>query len=92
MRNLKTASETEDIDTLRDERDRLRQEIQQLQMEYDILKKVDELLKKDPGISVSPLTNREKTKVADALTAGSAEHFGARPQQLFLSPCCAADS
>lgn len=67
MRKPKTASETEDIDKLRNERDRLRQEIQQLQMEHDILKKADEMIKKDPGISAGPLTNREKTKVADAL-------------------------
>lgn len=66
MRKCKIPSETEDIDTLRNERDRLRQEIQQLQMELDILKKADEIIKKDPGISTGPLTNREKTKVADA--------------------------
>lgn len=50
-------------------------------MEHDILRKADELIKKDPGISVGPLTNREKTKVADALrrnisAAGSAERPG----------------
>ena len=67
MRKLKAASETEDIDKLRNERDRLRQEIQQLQMEHDILKKADEMIKNDPGTSAGPLTNREKTKVADAL-------------------------
>lgn len=36
-------------------------------MELDILKKAKEIIKKDPGISVSTLTNREKTKIVDAL-------------------------
>lgn len=67
MRKRKIPPETEDIETLRNERDRLRQEIQQLQMEHDILKKADEIIKKDPGISADTLTNKEKTKVADAL-------------------------
>jgi hypothetical protein len=53
-------------------------------MEHDILKKADEIIKKGPGISASTLTNREKTKVADALThtsaAGAADYPGARPQ------------
>ena len=33
----------------------------------DILKKAEEIIKKDPGISISHLNNREKTKIADAL-------------------------
>lgn len=65
MRKRSQTSADEELDALRSERDRLRQEIQQMQMEHDILKKVDEIIKKGPGISA--LTNREKTKVADAL-------------------------
>lgn len=36
-------------------------------MELDILKKSEEIIKKDPGISVSTLTNREKAQIADVL-------------------------
>lgn len=36
-------------------------------MEQDILKQAKEIIKKDPGIGVSTLTNREKTKIVDAL-------------------------
>ncbi len=36
-------------------------------MELDILKKTEEIIKKDPGISISHLNNREKTKITDAL-------------------------
>lgn len=36
-------------------------------MELDILKKAEEIIKKAPGISISHLNNREKTKIADAL-------------------------
>lgn len=36
-------------------------------IELHILKKAEEFIKKDPGISISHLNNREKTKIADAL-------------------------
>ncbi|RAP71117.1 HTH-like domain protein [Candidatus Erwinia dacicola] len=36
-------------------------------MELDTLKKAKEIIRKDPGISVNTLTNREKTKIVDAL-------------------------
>jgi putative transposase len=45
----------------------LQRDIQQLQLEYDILKKANELLKKDLGIDLHLLTNREKTLLVDAL-------------------------
>lgn len=54
-------------DALREEVARLNQEIRRRQMELDILKKAEEIIKKDPGISISHLNNREKTKIADAL-------------------------
>ena len=65
-------------------------------MEHDILKKADELIKKEPGISAGPLTNREKTKIADALREtypllALLSNLGARPQPLFLSPRYIAD-
>jgi hypothetical protein len=45
----------------------LQRDIQQLQLEYDLLKKANELLKKDLGIDLHLLTNREKTLLVDAL-------------------------
>ncbi|MCE1543065.1 IS3 family transposase [Enterobacter hormaechei] len=66
MRKNKDPSFQEERDTLLDEVARLQQQIRRQQMELDILKKAEELIKKDPGISVQSLTNREKTQVADA--------------------------
>lgn len=45
----------------------LKDEIHQLRMERDILEKAGEIIKKDGGISLSTMTNREKTLVIDAL-------------------------
>ena len=45
----------------------LRRDLRQLQLEHDILKKANELLKKALGIDLSLLTNREKTRLVDAL-------------------------
>lgn len=45
----------------------LRKEAYRLQLENDVLKKAAELIKKDKGISLKKLTNREKAIVIDAL-------------------------
>ena len=45
----------------------LQKQIKQLQMEVDVLKEALNLLKKDPGISVTELKNREKAVVIDAM-------------------------
>ncbi len=45
----------------------LRKESYRLQLENDVLKKATELLKKDKGISLEHLTNRDKAIVIDAL-------------------------
>ncbi len=45
----------------------LQRDIRQLQLEHDILKKANELLKKDLGVNLQLLTNREKTLLVDAL-------------------------
>lgn len=66
MRKHEKPSLTEERDALREEVYRLNQ-IRRQQMELDILKKAEEIIKKDPGISVSALTNREKTQIADVL-------------------------
>lgn len=45
----------------------LQQEVRRLQLEKDILEKAAEIIKKDKGISLKTLTNREKARVIDAL-------------------------
>lgn len=45
----------------------LQEQIKQLQMEVDVLKEALNLLKKDPGINITELKNREKAVVIDAL-------------------------
>lgn len=67
MRKHRDPSSAEERDTLREEVARLNQEICRQKMELDILKKAEEIIKKDPGVSASILTNREKTLIADAL-------------------------
>lgn len=45
----------------------LRRDIRNLQLEHDLLKKTNELLKKDLGVDLQLLSNREKTTLVDAL-------------------------
>lgn len=45
----------------------LQEQIKQLQMEVDVLKEALNLLKKDPGINITELKNREKTVIIDAV-------------------------
>ena len=45
----------------------LRLDVRRLQLEHDLLMKANELIKKDTGIDLQVLTNREKTLLADAL-------------------------
>jgi hypothetical protein len=40
-----------------------------LQLEHDLLKKANEIIKKDLGVNLQLLTNREKTMLVDALRA-----------------------
>ena len=47
--------------------DSLRRDIRKLQLEHDLLKKANELLKKDLGVNLMLLTNREKAVLVDAL-------------------------
>lgn len=49
------------------ERDTLLKEVYRLQLEKDVLEKAAEIIKKDQGISLKTLTNREKTQVIDTL-------------------------
>jgi putative transposase len=45
----------------------LKGELRRLQLEYDLLKKANEIIKKDLGVHLQLLTNREKTMLVDAL-------------------------
>ena len=45
----------------------LQHDIQKLQLEHDLLKKATELIKKDLGVDLQLLSNREKTLLVDAL-------------------------
>ena len=45
----------------------LRRDIRNLQLEHDLLKKANEILKKELGVNLQLLSNREKTMLADAL-------------------------
>jgi transposase InsO family protein/transposase-like protein len=45
----------------------LKVELRRLQLEHDLLKKANEILKKDLGVNLQLLSNREKTMLADAL-------------------------
>lgn len=47
----------------------LQRDIRKLQLEHDILKKANELVKKELGVDLQLLTNREKTLLVDALRA-----------------------
>jgi putative transposase len=58
---------SEGRDELIREVESLRKRIHRLQLEHDILKKANELLKKEEGIDLQDLTNRERTLLIDAL-------------------------
>ena len=67
----KLQSEIEELkvakDLLQQERDALEKEVYRLKLERDIYEKAAEVIKKDEGINISTLTNREKAIVIDAL-------------------------
>jgi len=52
----------------------LRRDIRNLQLEHDLLKKANDLLKKNLGVDLQLLSNREKTMLVDALK----EKYGLR--------------
>ena len=55
------------IAALKAEESALNEKLYRAHLEYDILEKAAELLKKDQGINLQTLKNREKTKLIDAL-------------------------
>jgi len=56
-----------DREKLEQQVETLRHDIRKLQLEHDLLKKANELLKKDLGVDLRILSNREKTMLVDAL-------------------------
>jgi transposase InsO family protein/transposase-like protein len=67
MKRAKDLSTDSDRAELELELETLRSEVRRLQLEQELLKKANELLKKDQGIGLHLLTNREKTQLVDAL-------------------------
>lgn len=67
MKRAKDLSEDSDRAELELQLETLRSEVRRLQLEQELLKKANELLKKDQGIGLHLLTNREKTQLVDAL-------------------------
>ena len=57
----------EEVATLSAEKEELKKQIHRLQLEKDALQMAAEIIKKDQGISLDTLTNREKTIVIGAL-------------------------
>ena len=57
----------DDKDELMMELESLKRQVYRLQLELDILQKAAELVKKDQGIDLRKMTNREKTMVIDDL-------------------------
>ncbi len=64
---VKNMSENKNKGDLIKEIDLLKKEIEFLKMERDVYEKAAEIIKKDQGINLQTLTNREKTIVIDAL-------------------------
>lgn len=50
-----------------DDIEALKKQVQDLQFELDVLKEVVQVIKKDPGVDVMSLSNREKIVIVDAL-------------------------
>lgn len=57
----------EEVARLNKQAELLQREVYQLQLEKEVLKKAAEVIKKDQGINLSTLTNREKAIVINAL-------------------------
>ena len=57
----------QEIEQLHNEAEELKRQVYRLQLEKDVLEKAAEILKKDEGVSLEKLTNREKATVIGAL-------------------------
>lgn len=61
----------------------LKQQVSEMQLEIDVLKETINVLKKDPGINLTELTNKEKTVIIDAVK--SKYSLSILLEKLFLS-------
>lgn len=66
MEKRKSLTDSETTE-LKEQIKELQLDVYRLQMEKDILEKASEIIKKDQGISLNCLTNKEKTQLIDAL-------------------------
>jgi transposase InsO family protein/transposase-like protein len=57
----------QEVEQLHNEAEELKRQVYRLQLEKDVLEKAAEILKKDEGVSLENLTNREKAIVIGAL-------------------------
>jgi len=67
MKREKPSPAAADREELERQVETLRRDIRNLQLEHDLLKKANDLLKKDLGVDLQLLSNREKTMLVDAL-------------------------
>lgn len=67
MKREKPSPATTDSQELERQVETLRRDIRNLQLEHDLLKKANDLRKKDLGVDLQLLSNREKTMLVDAL-------------------------
>ena len=67
MKREKPSPAAADREELERQAATLRQDIHNLQLEHDLLMKANDLLKKDLGVDLQLLSNREKTMLVDAL-------------------------
>lgn len=67
MKRRKTPAPAPEREELERQLEALQRDVRQLQLEHDLLKKANELLKKDLGVDLPLLSNREKTRLVDAL-------------------------
>ncbi len=67
MKRRKTNPKVPEREELERQLDALQRDVRQLQLEHDLLKKANELIKKDLGVDLQILSNREKTQLIDAL-------------------------
>lgn len=68
MKRQSTQATPPDRDELQTQIKVLEKRVHELQLEHDILIKASELIKKEIGVNLLTLTNREKTQLVDALT------------------------
>ena len=67
MKRRKANPKVPEREELERQLEALQRDVRQLQLEHDLLKKANELIKKDLGVDLQILSNREKTQLIDAL-------------------------